>query len=104
MPKGETSRPLNATQKKAAKTLLRLEAKMVGKPFADKREIMETKEYIKAASAMRVADEDNRTRISMRSIARRFGSTKNPKGLREIVKNTSRGMSRRSLKATNRGD
>ena len=102
MPKGETSRPLNATQKKAAKTLLRLETKMVGKPFANKKEIMETKEYINAASAMRGVDEDEYTRASMRSIARRFGPSKSPKSLRKIVKNSSTKMSRGSLKLTNK--
>ena len=76
MPKGETSRPLNSKQKKAMRTLLRLNREMEGKSLPNQLEIIRGKPYRDASTTMRDAAKDEYTRKAMKKIGRDEGASK----------------------------
>ena len=106
MPKGETSRPLNATQRKAAKTLLRLNKELENKSHANKMEIVTGKRYQDASMKLREAHKEEFTRVSMKVIGRKKGASQASQGLRKAIKSEASTMSTRTLKSItkNRND
>ena len=102
MPKGETSRPLNATQRKAARTLLMLNKELENKSTANKMEIITGKRYMDATMKLRDADEKEFTRISMKAIGRKTGASKATQGLRKAIKSSADTTSTKLLKDINK--
>ena len=102
MPKGETSRPLNSKQKKAMKTLLRLNREMEDKSLPNKLEIIGGKPYGEASMIMRDAAKNEYTRKTMKQVGRDKGASKASQELRRAVKRGLSTLSTGTIKDINK--
>jgi len=90
MPKGETSRPYNAKQRKALKTLLNLEQGMKGKSVANQIEIIRGNPYQDAQRVLREEGSNDLTRRRMKDIGREGGASAATKERRKEVNTRAR--------------
>lgn len=100
--KGETSRPLNRTQRQAAKSLLMLNREMQNKSLANKLEIISGPRYVTAAAKLRDAHKSEYTRKTMKKLAREAGASKATQSVRAAVRSRSSGMKTETLKTINK--
>lgn len=86
MPKGETSRPLNSTERKAAKTLLNIQKGMEGKSTANRMEIIMGSRFGKAAAILANAKNKETVRKRMKDVGRNQGASKANQDVRRAAK------------------
>jgi len=90
MPKGETSRPYNAKQRKALKTLLNIQEGMKGKSTENQIEIIRGNPYQNAQRVLQEEGTNDITRRRMKDIGRKEGASATTKERRKEVKSRAK--------------
>lgn len=87
MPKGETSRPLNATERKALKTLLKVRKDMEGLSVGSKSYLIQKSGYSKAIKTLYDADKKQAVRSLSKTAAEKLGPSNVPsrKAVKKVI-------------------